>query len=50
MGARIGITTFGAGFGAGMAYTQCKYKFDLKRGGIENLHEKIVAEVEVEKK
>lgn len=28
MGPKIGIVCFGAGFGSGIAYTECKYKFE----------------------
>jgi len=28
LGPRIGIVCFGAGFGSGMAYTECKYKYE----------------------
>jgi hypothetical protein len=45
MGPRIGLTTFGAGFGAGMAYTQCRYKFE--KNGRTFFENQIDADVEV---
>lgn len=40
MGPRIGIVAFGSGFGSGMAYTECKYKFEKNY----KFDQKIVAE------
>eukprot|EP01080_Neovahlkampfia_damariscottae_P003798 gene3798-6959_t len=45
LGPRIGLVCFGAGFGGGMSYSECRFLYDKNY----KYDTKIVAEVELEK-